>query len=384
MKRASIAALFLSFVVVVAQAEIFPPLTPKNAKSMALGGSFSSIPTAEFSFFGNPAAFAAPKGSLTIISTDAWAYIKPTLANLRSFSEAANSSNAFSAIAGLMPTNGGIGGGGAASIGYAGKGLGLGFFAVSDGFAAGDTIPGAVFKSDTELSAVIGLGIPVKLFGSTLSIGGDLRPFYRIRSDTALADIVNAVASGPNSQGSALDSLGASAGFGLAMDLGASLQLGSFGIGLAIRDIAPSFPIWKGSLQELFTSLQGGSFPTATDSSNTANLIPNITAGLSWKPRLLPGVVDPALYLELQDPVSVARNWSGAGSALNLLHVGAEVKLISFITLRGGINRGWLSAGAGVKLLFLDLNAAVFTEELGALAGDSPRSGLSVQAAIRF
>jgi hypothetical protein len=37
-----------------------------------------------------------------------------------------------------------------------------------------------------------------------------------------------------------------------------------------------------------------------------------------------------------------------------------------------------------LKLLFLDIDAAVFTEELGALPGDNPRSGLALQAAIRF
>ena len=78
------------------------------------------------------------------------------------------------------------------------------------------------------------------------------------------------------------------------------------------------------------------------------------------------------------------QNWDGIGSALDLLHAGAEVRLLSFITLRGGINRGWLSAGAGVRLIFIDLNFAVFTEELGALPGDDPRSGVALQAAIRF
>ena len=97
-----------------------------------------------------------------------------------------------------------------------------------------------------------------------------------------------------------------------------------------------------------------------------------------------PGFIDPAMYLELQDPVSVVANWNGIGSALNLLHLGAEARFFNLITLRGGMNRGWLSVGAGLNFLFLDLNAAVFTEELGALPGDKPRSGLALQAAIRF
>ena len=87
-------------------AQVYPALTPKNAKSMALGGSFTSIPTAEFSFFGNPAAFAAPKASITLISADTWAYIKPTFSNIAAFTSALQKSNPLPALAAMMlPTN---------------------------------------------------------------------------------------------------------------------------------------------------------------------------------------------------------------------------------------------------------------------------------------
>ena len=126
-----------------------------------------------------------------------------------------------------------------------------------------------------------------------------------------------------------------------------------------------------------------GSLPE-TDPNITAIFVPDVSLGLSWKPRFVPGLIEPSVYCELQNVVYVADNWDGIGSALNLLHAGAEVKLLGFIYARGGINRGYLSMGAGVKLLFIDVNAAVFTEELGTLAGDQPRSGVALQAAIRF
>ena len=356
-------------------AQVYPALTPKNAKSMALGGSFTSIPTAEFSFFGNPAAFAAPKASITLISADTWAYIKPTFSNIAAFTSALQKSNPLPALAALMPGNGGMGGGASVGFGYAGNGLGLGAFATTDEYAAGYSIPGSILKSDTEVSAVIGLGLPFKILGSNLYIGGDIRPFFRVRSQAALADIFQTMDIG---------SLMTNAGFGLAMDLGATLQMGSFGLGVAVRDISPAFPVWTGSFNELRSTLQKGLLPPTSDTSDKAVFLPNVTAGMSWKPRLKPGFIDPAMYLELQDPVSVVAKWNGIGSALNLLHLGAEVRFFNLFTLSGGMNRGWLSAGAGFNFLFFELNAAVFTEELGALPGDRPRSGLALQAAIRF
>ena len=246
----------------------------------------------------------------------------------------------------MMPGNGGMGGGASAGFGYAGNGLGLGAFATTDDYAAGYSVPGAILKSDTEVSAVIGLGLPFKVFGSNLYIGGDIRPFFRVRSQAALADIFQTLD---------LGSLETNAGFGLAMDLGATLQMGSFGLGLAVRDISPAFPVWTGSFNDLLSTLQKGVLPPTSETSGKAVFLPNVTAGMSWKPKLWPGFIDPAMYLELQDPVSVVANWNGIGSALNLLHLGAEARFFNLITLRGGMNRGWLSVGAGLNLSLIHI-----------------------------
>jgi hypothetical protein len=359
----------------------YASLTPKTAKSMAMGGVFTAVPTAEFSFFGNPAAFASKKATFMLPTADAWAYVRPTAGNIGSLADSANNSSAFlSTLFGLMAQNDGSGGGVSVGLGFAGKGLGLGLFVSTDDYLEGSSPVGAVVHSDTQAMGVVGLGIPIQLGALQLSIGGDLRPFYRVRllepdgQDIALADLLT--------QG--LGSFSSDAFFGAAVDLGATLQLGSITLGLSVRDIAPSFPIARGTVAELQSALSSGNLPDTSAAVDKAVFVPAISAGLSWAPKLFPGLVEPTLYLELQDPVDVIKQWSGIGSALNLFHAGTEVRLFNFMTLRGGINRGWLSAGAGIKLLFLDLNAAVFTEELGALPGDQPRSGFSIQTAIRF
>ncbi len=68
----------------------------------------------------------------------------------------------------------------------------------------------------------------------------------------------------------------------------------------------------------------------------------------------------------------------------NLFHLGAEFKLLDFLSLRGGVDRGWLSAGFGLEVFALTIDASVFTEELGRHPGDDQRSGLALQAAIRL
>jgi hypothetical protein len=372
----------------------YSSITPKTAKSMAMGGVFSSVPTAEFSFFGNPADFASKQATLVLTSVDAWAYLRPTVANVSGLIDSATKMNSaggksafLSDAFGLMSENGGTGGGVSAGLGYAGKGLGLGTFVSTDEYIEGTNPASAVVHSDTQATIVMGLGVPLQLGDLRLSLGGDLRPFYRVslfgadHADLALADLL---AKMKDSSAKITDSIYSDAFFGMAMDLGATLQIGSLTTGLSIRDIAPGYPIASSSLTTLGDTLSAGSMPDTSASTASAAFTPNVTAGLSWAPRLLPGIIDPTVYFEIQDPVSVVKNWDGFGSAVNLLHAGAEVKLLGFMMLRGGINRGWLSAGAGFKLFFVDVNAAIFTEELGALPGDNPRSGLAVQAAIRF
>ena len=107
----------------------------------------------------------------------------------------------------------------------------------------------------------------------------------------------------------------------------------------------------------------------------------NIAIGLGWNPHLIPWLIDPTFYFEVQDPVRAAMQHD---SFWNLLHAGAELKVLSFMYLRGGINQGWLTTGVGIDLLILEIDAAVFTEELGLHPGDLPRSGVAANVRLHL
>lgn len=369
----------------VAESYTYHSLVPKTAKSMAMGGVFSSVPTAEFSFFGNPADFASQDATLIFPSIDVWGYVRPTTTNIQNVINASsNTSDLITTAFGLMAENGGTGLGASAGTGFAGKGFGLGAFITTDEGVDGENPAVASVSSETEATAVIGLGFPIDLGILHLQVGGDLRPFYRVSvcgdnmSDISLASILAAYSSGQD----IASSIYTYSVLGAALDVGATAGMGPFTFGMSVRDIAPSYTITKTTATSFFDQLSAGSLPTGS-SSGTASYLPDIAAGVSFDPKW--NLVNPALYCELKDPISVfSASGASLGSALNLLHVGADVTLLKFISVRGGLNRGWASLGAGVRLLFVEANVAVFSEELGSLPGDKPRSGFTAQAAIRF
>jgi hypothetical protein len=374
----ALSSLLLSF---LSAQTVLSPLVPKDAKSMAMGGTFSSLSSGFEGLYGNPAAFAADKGQFTILDLSAWTYVKPTSSNISKGMAIANG-EASEAEIGDFVTDNGLGGGFSGGLGYVGRGLGIGAYIVADTVASGATLAGAMVDSTAVANVVLGLGFPLKFGALRLDLGGDVRPYYRVDSagaGWAFSDFIGALTSGGD-MSSTLMGEQVSSGFGLAMDFGGKLSWKDLSLGLSVRDVTPSFRTTDGTVKALLTQLSSGNLPTASGSESSI-FLPNVNAGVAWKPRLIPHFIEPALCLEVQDPVSVVRDGE---SVWNLLHAGAEVKFLSFFSLRAGLNKGWASAGFGLDLLFLEIDGAAFTEELGSHPGDSGRSGIALTAAIRF
>jgi hypothetical protein len=185
----------------------------------------------------------------------------------------------------------------------------------------------------------------------------------------------------------ALNSARAFSGVGIGLDVGAIAELGWLTFGISIRDLAGtqfqySWNYFGTLWSTLSTSLE---FPSTSQSVNgdTYTIPMDIAAGVALHPDLgsFNNIVDPSISVDLHDVVGAL---DGSASIWTLLHAGMELRLLSLFTLRAGLNQGYLTLGAGVKLFFLDFNFALFTNELGAYIGDKPSSGASLEAAIRW
>jgi hypothetical protein len=357
--------------------------SPKDARSMAMGGSFVAMSEGYQSLYGNPAAFANKKAELTIISANPWFYVKPTTGNIETFQTVADSMGDDPSVL-IVPlsdlvTDNGFGAGFSAGMGWVGKGLGLGLLGGGEVFVKGKTLFGARGTLDGQIAAVVGIGVPLNLGPFRLQVGGDVRPYLRMTGEILGTDLLGSLAGSDDFD---FMDVPVDVGFGLAVDLGATMEVGKFvSVGLAIRDISTKQNLSRSTVGAVLES--SGGLPTS-ETTNEYTMNPNITIGASVTPIpvFLRKLVDVTVTAELQDPVRVIADDL---SIWNLFHVGAEADLLGgLFALRTGVNRGYISVGAGLDLLLLEVNVAVFTEELGRNPGDQGRTGISAEVAIRF
>jgi len=377
--------LLLAGSAVFAQTTRLDAAAPKDARSMAMGGAFVAMSEGYQSLYGNPAAFADKKAELTLISVNPWAYVKPTQANIATFMNVAEplSLGVAPPIAPLttLITDNGIGAGVSAGLGWVGKGLGLGLLGGGEAYLSGDSLFGASGTLDAQIAAVVGIGVPLKLGPLLFQVGGDIRPYLRMTGDIIATQLLGSVIGNPDDFDPM--TLDVDVGFGLAVDLGAKLELGQLvSVGLAVRDISTNQNYSTSNIGEVLAFLEAGNLPPGAPAPYTMS--PNITLGASVTPIpvFLRNLIDVTVTAEIQDPLKVIDEQA---SLWNLFHVGAEADLLGgLIAVRTGINKGYISVGAGLDLLLMEVNVAIFTEELGKNPGDQGRTGISAEVAIRF
>jgi hypothetical protein len=417
--RIALIALLVILPCVVSAQEVadLPRLDPYLPQIWAQGGSATAVAEGFISLFTNPAGIKA-KNEFSI-SASAWIIGNPV--DIGYYlgivdEETINSQlykNGGSYVPGFVPMSEaeegdvantikfvekglaqGLGAGSQASIGLTAGGLGLAANVVADAYLTGKNALDVKGYAAVNASLVAGLALDVLKLSDdfVLTVGGDVRPNVRFFAPFKASSLFNIIAvsqTNPGDTALMLNQLGdMHQGFGLGLDLGAKLKMGPFTVGLSIRDLfGTKYNFHKMGMGDFVAGLESGSVPEMTEEvTDVAWYVPmNITAGAAWRPFYnsgLRGLIDPVVHVDLSDPYTVITQQL---SPWALLHVGAEAKILGgLFSARLGLNQGYVTAGAGIHLLFADINAAIFTRELGSYAGDKPSMGMSLEAAIRF
>jgi hypothetical protein len=260
-------------------------------------------------------------------------------------------------------------------MGYVGHNFGLGASVDMDIYGREETS----FDSEVDVvytwGLVGGLAYPFRLGPVTLYAGGDLR--YMLRTEMRDVGLVEFMASDGDIPMDALS------GEAIALDGGVIGEYGPVSLGFSMRDIGGTEFSYRSSRVDNLDEALGHKRGRG-DEIEDVHMIPmSAQLGLAYHPDLggLSRFFDPKLHAEYRK-VWYAEDRSS--SPWRQLHFGAEIRTLRFLKLRAGVNQGYFTAGAGMHLLFLDLNFAYFARETESYDGSDPNRGFTMEAAIRF
>ncbi|MBI9101944.1 MAG: hypothetical protein JEY99_05975 [Spirochaetales bacterium] len=392
-----------------------PPFEWKSPEIMAQGSSFTANAAGYDSLFTNPAGFRFGKdgkgGDLNLITVQpTWTAntfeiltglgVLPDEDATDDTIDDSGDSGSVDILSVVMDqvTSNGLGAGAQTSIGWVGRGLGLGTaVSVDSYFPQAESVLGANGQVWATVAFVGGYTVQFDFLGANIKIGGDLRPMYRIKIDNIDLDTASSFMAeddtSTESEEMDLTGIPLLAGTAFGIDAGMQATWGWITLGASLRDIGNTTFTYQKSDVGTFLD-NSGSMTNAVAYGDAADELEyktpgSLRLGVSLHPYIpfLSFLVDPIVHAEytayLVGDDFYEDGWT-QGSMWSRVDVGAEVTLIKLLKLRGGYQGGYLSAGFGLDLLFLEVNAAIYSNEIGAYSGDEQSMGGSLNVSLRF
>jgi len=367
----------------------------------SMGGANAAIASGFEALFTNPAGLSRKGGQLTFASVTVGPYFLPTEnmidlgLGLINGDDVSDYTDDLSVLLEGLNLQNGTGANINAGLGFAAFGIGLGFLTDVDLNVTQDGSAVALFLEPVVTSSLTaGLSHGFSLFGATLHLGADVRGIVKLRPTDPIS-VTSILALLDESETSEFDPaaypLGLSIGYGY--DAGAILEFASgYTLGAALKNIGGTqFVTANQTVTGLEESLNAATDPyvlydllLADELTDYGYVIPmSLTAGFGYDSpqKELVDFRFAADYTHTfyTDPAAAARD-----SVFKNIHAGAEVSLLRMIKLRGGINQGYFTAGVGLNLLVLEVNAAYYSREMGNYAGHKQNEAFAVGAKIKL
>ena len=356
----------------------------------AQGGSFIANAEGFNALLTNPAAFGkstekirkdgkvVEKGEVTILSTS-FSYTGDVFRFMDEFQE---DTDDIIAIILNQVTDAGLGAGMQIGTGYVGRGWGIGYMSVlNTDLPAVETTLGINMDLTWTNGLVVGYAHPFDLGPVKLVAGADIRPMHRILIPGI--DISDFTGTGESTEDSDFSTIDALAGIAVAVDAGADVYWHDFIFSLTMRDI--------GNTRFFFNPLNSLGDVTFSDNDEVDDtyITPwTLNLGVAYNPVIgkLNRILDLTVHGAYSQPLIFEDSIYGydAQSFWTKLDMGLELVLLKSVALRTGFQGGYFSAGFGLDLFFVELNGALYSEEVGSYAGAQQKMGGSLELAFRY
>jgi hypothetical protein len=223
----------------------------------------------------------------------------------------------------------------------------------------------------TKIGVALSSGLPFLRVG--VGIYDKAKVGYYVEPGTSVTDIATDIQNNPPQLINTV-----------AGDLSATLQLGSFRISAVSRDAitsySKSYPLDNLDINAVSQDAQDMISQLTFNSTNLQN---NLDLGVAFvqKGFALSAQVDN--FSEFLDRVNNGPT-SDNPSLVKYLHFGVEKSLLPFLTLRAGLNQGYITFGGDIFLLLGKIGFAYYGSEAGMIAGDQIRQNFEVHVDVLF
>lgn len=119
---------------------------------------------------------------------------------------------------------------------------------------------------------------------------------------------------------------------------------------------------------------------TDLDFGTLGKIPQQVNAGVAINPSII-GIVSTSWVLEIDD---ITKQVGGEEDLYKRVHLGTELRFPKILSLRGGVNQGYFTAGLTLDFWILKLDGAIYTEEVGTYAGQRDDLRYAVQASLGF
>lgn len=119
---------------------------------------------------------------------------------------------------------------------------------------------------------------------------------------------------------------------------------------------------------------------TDLDFGTLGKIPQQVNAGVAINPSII-GLISTSWVIEVDD---LTKQVGGEEDFYKRVHLGAELRLPKILSLRGGVNQGYFTAGLTLNFWILRVDGAIYTEEIGTYAGQRDDRRYAAQISLGF
>ena len=279
-------------------------------------------------------------------------------------------------------------------VGFAGGGLGLSLD-IQEKLHNIDIGADTNIIAELNASAAVGIAFSLPLIDDLLEVdaGAVVRPTFTAYTQRIGAqNIINsAFSEGTDMLQQFLEDNQLASGYAVPVDVGINVN-GPLGVRLSAvaRNLNAVYTMYEYSeagtwLNEMLALVEAEPVYTGPSTASTEFTVEvpwSLDVGLGWEVPLggLSDLLRPTLSVDLVDVTTLQEAVASDPDAVwEHLIAGAELRVLSLLDARFGLNKGYMSIGAGFDLLLFHVDAAYYWREFGANIGDRPVDALTVR-----